>query len=419
LSIKMVEKNFRFSLLNCSGIKEIREKLNLELEKYSDLLPASRESKILLKPNLNSNMNALTGNTTDLRILAVLIEFLKDRGYRNIIIAEGTSSGFYREKINNFSRLYIDRLAKFHGVRIIDLNYAPSETIEFEYGIKAKIARITQEADLFINLPKIKTHFETGISVCLKNMVGVLVGLNNKQKAHRSLAKNILNINKYVRPHLHIVDGLIAMEGNGPSSGVPINFGAILIGTDPYLIDLLCARITGFDYQEIPYLKIAKEEGLIDESYVKFVNNFVSGPMIKVLRKPKVNSMVKFINNPRRQHYFVKIRLAPGFSRIFSTKLAGKLLNITGLRQDVFIKKDAGYDKIYVVEEECDNCNRCAQYCPMGLSLPQQLKEDSDRCIGCLYCFLVCPKKAIKIEGELGFLGEQIRCYDQITRSIT
>ncbi|MDD4979708.1 MAG: DUF362 domain-containing protein [Candidatus Omnitrophica bacterium] len=416
---KTVDKNFRLSLLKCQSTKEVREKLNLELAKYSHLFPVSKEAKIILKPNLNSYMNALTGNTTDLRILVTVIEFLKNRGYHNIIIAEGTSSGFYREKINNFSRLYIDKVAEFYGLKIVDLNYAASETIGFEYGAEAEIARITREADFFINLPKIKTHFETGISVCLKNMMGVLVGLSNKQKAHRSLAENILNINKYAKPHLHIIDGLIAMEGNGPSSGTPLNLGIIVLGTDPYLLDLFCARIAGFDYREIPYLRVAKERGIINKSYTDFIDAFVSESMLRRLRKPKVNAIVRFINNPKRQHYFIKVRLAPGLNRLFSTKLVGKLLNISGLRQDVFARAESNFHKIDIDYTRCDNCKKCADYCPMGLALPQQLNSADNRCIGCLYCFLVCPQKAIKIEGQIGFLSQQLKQYDKITRSIT
>jgi Pyruvate/2-oxoacid:ferredoxin oxidoreductase delta subunit len=250
-------------------------------------------------------------------------------------------------------------------------------------------------------------------------MIGALVGLPNKQKAHRSLFKNILNLNKHLRPHLHIVDGLIAMEGNGPSSGTPLNIGVILIGTDPYLVDLACARIAGFDYRAVAYLKIALDTGIIGEFYLKYLDSFVPESAIRKLRKPDVNWLVRFINSPKRQHYFVKIRLAPGLNRLFSTRLAGKLLNISGLRQDVFIKEDALCNRLSLIEQECANCMKCADYCPMMLSLPQELKENNSRCIGCLYCFLVCPRKAIKAEGELGFICEQIKRYDKITRSIT
>lgn len=418
MSDKMLNNNFRFSILTCRGFKEIQEKLWGELEKYADIFPRSKEAKVLLKPNLNSYMNALTGNTTDLRILAAVIEFLKNKGYHNITIGEGTSSGFYREKINIFSRLYVDRLAKFYGVEIMDLNYAPSQDIDFEYGIKAKIARITQEADFFINLPKLKTHFETQLSVCLKNMMGTLVGLPNKQKTHRSLYRNILNLNKHVKPHLHIVDSLIAMEGTGPSSGTPLNLGFILIGTNPYLVDLACVRLAGFDYAEIPYLKIAKELNLINDAHIKFVDTAIPGAMIKRLRRPKENALVRFINNQKWQHYFIKIRLAPGVNRIFSTKFIGKILNLSGLRQDVFVKGETLNKKIYLDNRKCRHCGKCLEYCPLGLVLPEALGDAKSNCIGCLYCFLVCPENALKIEGNPGFLCEQIKRYDNITRSI-
>jgi uncharacterized protein (DUF362 family) len=67
---------FRLDIIKCSSFNDVKEKLFNTLECYSDLLPESKDAKILLKPNLNSNMNALTGNTTDLRILSALIQFL-------------------------------------------------------------------------------------------------------------------------------------------------------------------------------------------------------------------------------------------------------------------------------------------------------------------------------------------------------
>lgn len=418
-NIKQLENNnFRLSLLRCQGTRDIKEKLNLELEKFSSLFPAPKEAKILLKPNLNSNMNALTGNTTDLRILAAVIEFLKNKGYKNIILGEGTSSGFYREKINIFSRLYIDRLAQFYNVKIADFNYAASEEITFEDGQTAKVAKLCKEADFFINLPKLKTHFEVGLSACLKNMMGALVGVDNKQKTHRSLFKNILNLNKYVKPDLHIVDGLICMEGNGPSSGTPVKKDLILIGTDAYLLDIACARIAGFDYSDIPYLKIAQERGIINKAYIDFVDSAMPKSAFANFKRPKANPLVKFINNPRWQHCFVKLRLSPGIKRIFSLKSAGKLLNATGLRQDVFAKEETTCNKLFVDFKQCNGCKKCLAYCPMELDLPEQLNGKNERCVSCLYCFLVCPRKAVKMEGSLGFLSEQLKRYEKFRDSI-
>ena len=204
---------FKLDIIRANSTGEIRGGLHSVLEGYKDIFPALRKSEILLKPNLNSNMNALTGNTTDLRVLAGVLEFLKYKGYRNVVIGEGTNSGYYRNNISVISRLKVDELAKHYGIEVIDLNYSEPVYIDFEKGVKAGVAKECFEADFIINMPKLKTHFEAGISACLKNLMGCLVGQENKKKTHQSLAANILNINKIIKPHLHIVDAVISMEG--------------------------------------------------------------------------------------------------------------------------------------------------------------------------------------------------------------
>ncbi|MCK5687566.1 DUF362 domain-containing protein, partial [bacterium] len=214
--------NFRLDIIKCSTFREIREKLAEALENYRDLLPQAKDALILLKPNLNSNMSALTGNTTDLRILSAVILFLKDEGYTNIVIGEGTNSGFYRNRISVISRLGVDRLARYFGITVKDLNYSDLHEIDLDQGIKAHVAKEVMDAEMLINLPKLKTHFENGMTVCLKNLMGCLVGQKNKKKIHDNLPENILRLNDAIKPHLHIVDALIAMEGLGPSKGIPV-----------------------------------------------------------------------------------------------------------------------------------------------------------------------------------------------------
>ena len=217
--------SFQIDILKCQTFKDVKEGIFTTLDNYRHLIPGSKDANILLKPNLNANMNALTGNTTDLRILSSLIQFLKSEGYRNILIGEGTNSGYYRNKIGVIARLKVDQLAKYYGVRVKDLNYAEPYEIDFDKDVKASVARECVEADLFINLPKLKTHFEVGMSVCLKNLIGCLVGQENKKKTHQNLAENILRINQAIKPHLHIVDGLIAMEGLGPTQRLSDAYG--------------------------------------------------------------------------------------------------------------------------------------------------------------------------------------------------
>ncbi len=365
-------------------------------------------------------MNALTGNTTDLRIITVLIQLLQNKGYKNITIGEGTNSGFYRNRIDVASRLMIKALAERLGVIFKDLNYCKGSPIIFSNNKKAEVARDCLEADLFINLPKLKMHHEVGISVCLKNMMGCLVGQENKKKTHLDLSHNIIHLNKYVKPHLHIVDGLIAMEGNGPSAGTPARMDTIIAGTDPYLIDMVCAEIVGMNYQQVTYLKAAEEMGLITKKHKEALKKLDIVEFKKDLLKPDVSLALKVVCNPHLQKYFQGLRHAPGIYSLCNTKLAGDLFVKLGIRQEHFIEEEMDIKRIIFHESKCQStCNKCRVYCPMGLDVPKVLsKQDYSNCIKCLYCYMVCPTGALELEGSFGFLKAQIEKYDPLIRKI-
>src|SRR3989338_789869 len=101
----MIKDSYRHmvSIFKANSTREVRDGFMREMEKFRAIFPVAKDSRILLKPNCNSNMNALTGNTIDLRLLASLLEWLRDNGYTEITIGEGTSSGFHRTGIKVFS----------------------------------------------------------------------------------------------------------------------------------------------------------------------------------------------------------------------------------------------------------------------------------------------------------------------------
>lgn len=413
----LLDKSYSIGIYRCRDRKQILNSINKEFEKHKEIFPNFKNALILLKPNLNSNMNSLTGNTTDLRVISSVIEILKDYGYRKIIIGEGTSSGFYRNRINIFSRLKIDKLAQYYGVQIMDFNYASYKEIFFEDGIKAYVAKICTEVDFFINIPKIKMHFETMMSVALKSLIGCLVGLENKQKVHFNLFKNIINLNKYIKPDLHVIDGLICMEGTGPSRGIPIRMDTILVGRNPYVIDLVCARVANVNFWEIPVLKLAYHHSLFSYQHICYVNNLDLSNYKKIFKRPKVNFLAKFVNDQRWQKYFIKLRLTPFFNFLCNLNLVGKILNYTGLRQDIFVMEDDAIQDLEVTSR-CDKCRICNRYCPISLNLPEEIGDKSKECIFCLYCYFICPKNAINIKGKLGFLTEQLKYYDFLIRNL-
>jgi uncharacterized protein (DUF362 family)/ferredoxin len=409
--------NFSFDMITCATSREIREGLYGVLHKYEDLLPAEKAGMILLKPNLNSNMNAFTGNTTDLRIISAVVRFFKDLGYTNIIIGEGTNSGFYRNGISVIKRLGIDRLARYFGIQVRDLNESDCCEIEFDQGVKAQVAKEVMDAQLLINMPKLKTHFENGMSVCLKNLMGSLVGQENKKKTHDNLPENILKINHYVKPHLHIVDALIAMEGLGPTKGVPVRMDKILVGKDPYFIDLVCAELADFDAEKVRTLALARKKRIIDTAYQKALSLLELEKHKKKFAPPKASPLANFIHSPGRQKFFLKIRNTSFFTYLASTDWFAKFLYVTDLRQDVFISEEMVCDALELDRDACSECNLCRDVCPLELELPKEL-EHTDFCINCMYCYSVCPENAIKFKGRLGFFQEQIKQYDRQIRRI-
>lgn len=409
---------FEVDISRNKDLKSIKKNLNAFLEKNSAVLPKNADAKILLKPNFNSNMNALTGNTTDLRVIAGLAELLQERGYRNITIGEGTNSGFYRNRIDVASRLRARLLAEKLGLKFVDLNYSPGGAITFEREKEAKVATDCLEADLLINLPKLKMHHEVGISVCLKNMMGCLVGQENKKRTHHSLARNIIRLNDYLKPHLHIVDGLIAMEGNGPSDGRPVKMDTIVAGTDPYFVDMVCAEIVGMPYLQVTYLKVAEALGIITADHRKALSKLDLGEFKQDLLKPDVPFVVKLVCDPQLQKYFQMLRQAPGIYEVCNTKLVGNLFLALGIRQERFIEEEAVINRVSIHRERClKNCHMCNDYCPLDLDVPTALRDDANsRCIQCLYCYMVCPTKAIELHGTFGFLKAQVDKYDPLIR---
>jgi uncharacterized protein (DUF362 family)/Pyruvate/2-oxoacid:ferredoxin oxidoreductase delta subunit len=383
----------------CNNTREIKIAVDEILEQKTGMLPASKDDLIFLKPNLNNDQNALMGNSTDIRVLVAVIFALQKRGYENITIGDGCNVGINRKGIDVFSRLKIDRVARKFGVQTIDLNNTQSREITLNGGAKAKVAEICFKAALFINLPKIKTHAEAQLTICLKNMVGTLAGGLEKKKMHFDLHANIIRLNEQIKPDLHIVDGLIAMEGNGPGDGHPRKVGLILGGEDPYLVDSFCARLMGFDIKELPSLKIGMKKGLIHKNDLKILS--MRNALLNLEKPPPKKFLTRFLGH----NIFMGLRdiVRPTFDNSIVTRLLYRL----GIIQDVYIQDKSQIDKIILQKDRCTNCGICRDYCPMELNItaPEFDFSRHDGCIACLYCFCVCPENAVELKGELGYLS--------------
>jgi len=406
------------SVLKCFDIYDVFDKLRAEFIKRENLLPKNYDATIVIKPNLNSNLDSLTGNTTDLRVLVSILRILKEYGYKYITIMEGPNGGFHRDGINVFARNRIDKIASYYGCQFRDVNYEKDAFfLEFEGAGQVQIATAFKDCDFFINVPKLKTHYETLISVALKSLIGMLVGQPNKAKAHASLYENILRLNDVVKPDLHIVDGLIAMEGNGPSAGKPVRTDIILVGTDAYEIDINVCKIMGFRPEESPLIEKALQTERITVSFIK---SAVSSELIfhrRSFERPDPGLLAKLIVMPPFSTVVRTVRNLTPVSQLLKLVAVRRLMLFLGISQEVIIRNERN-GELKWIKKKCDHCQKCVQYCPQMLELPHAMETENEACLDCMYCYAVCPNDAYEFLGDLGYYNEQIRRYGKIIKKI-
>jgi len=259
--------------------------------------------KILVKPNLISIARPLA--ITHIDAVRALLDFLQERTSCQIIIGEGTGMDSL-DTMTAFRRLGYFNLRERYNVRFVDLNIsegAPVEILDSQLSpLTVRLAKSVVDADYRISLCPPKTHDCVIITAALKNMmVGSLrrkenavtaklaslanlirlrtspspwAGLaarwirmsgNDKLKIHQGYPAINLNLYKLARvipPHLSLIDGFEAMEGNGPTQGEKVDLRVALASTDFVACDSVAARLMGFDIGDIGYLSYCHRAGL-------------------------------------------------------------------------------------------------------------------------------------------------------------
>ena len=397
----MKEYNFEkdsIVLFKCNAMKEIGDTIERIFNLNEDILPYDKYSRILVKPNFNNDLNALTGNSTDLRIIiSVLIE-LKRRGYTDVTLADGPNCGINHVGIDVFSRLSIDKIAIMFDVKISNLNNDEGKYVKLVKG-SAEIAKSVLESDFIINLPKLKTHVEAGITVSCKNYIGCLKG-TDKRKMHNSLAVNIVGLNEIIRTNMIIVDGLIGMEGRGPGDGIPKKVGVILSGHNPFIVDFLCSKLMGIDYLGVPFLKIAINKGHITKNDQEKLNKVGKIVSFKPAHKSIPDRIL--LNN-----FFIGIRFSKVFEKFFNKGPIPSILFKLKVKQDKYVFEEKNINRLYekenISEQEKEIIKRCLEvYCPLGLK-----ELGSQECIKCMYCYQIASD-LIDYDGLLGSFEMQM-----------
>ncbi|OWK47105.1 DUF362 domain-containing protein [Fimbriiglobus ruber] len=240
--------------------------LQKQYEHFRAAVPVAGK-RVVLKPNLVEYHRNKVINT-DPRFVSAVIELFKREGAAEIIVAEGP--GHWRNVQFLVNESGLGDVLRHHGVRFVDVNHdEPVKTpnlgratgLEYLY-----LSRTIVEADVFVSLPKLKTHHWAGATLSLKNLFGTLPGICYgwpKNELHwRGITNSIVDIACTHTPHLAIVDGIIGMEGDGPLNGTAKPVGALVMGADLVAVDATCCRLMKLPVDRIPTLVLATRKRL-------------------------------------------------------------------------------------------------------------------------------------------------------------
>ncbi len=219
-------------------------------------LNVSKGDRVLIKPNLCYTRNPHNMVMTDFGLLKTVIGMVRELTDRVLVVESDNISGSAEKRALESGLL---ELLKEMDVEFMNLSTDEVEVHEVA-GFRLKIPKTVLGADRVINLPKMKTSGPTLVTLSLKNLFGLLAN-RDKKRMHKALDEILPHLGKVVRQDMIIVDGIVAMEGNGPLVGNPVHMGLIVAGVDPVAVDSTCARIMGFDPREVKHIVRAAELG--------------------------------------------------------------------------------------------------------------------------------------------------------------
>ena len=231
-------------------------------------MPAIEGKNVFLKLNmLDTVQNNIA--TTNPKLFSAVLDLLSELGAKSVAVGDG--SFFRRDTYSVARNTGIIDITDAHTLPFIDLNYDELVKVKVRDGWIRNtdylwLPRHVVEADLIISIPKLKTHHWAGVTLSLKNLLGVIPG------SRYGWAKNIIHFNginatilgvyQSLPPVVSIVDGIIGMEGNGPVFGEPVQHGLLAMGRDPLAVDVTCAQLMGFAIDTIPHLSGAALAGV-------------------------------------------------------------------------------------------------------------------------------------------------------------
>lgn len=333
------------------------ESINSLISSYfEDIKSRLKKCKtILLKPNLLQASSPDRGITTDPDFVRSVVLGLKKLSDFKILLGDSPGANMNYKKV--LEKTGINKVCEELGVEIIRFEgFRPKQKNGFIY------TGIVDDVDVIINMPKLKTHSLTGLTLGVKNLFGIIPG-SNKVNFHRNYPNNrdlgskILEF--YYLFHekvITLLDGVTAHEGDGPSRGNPTYVGLVAFSEDTIALDIAVTERLGFD---ITFCK----------------------------------------TNPTNYRYEIMMDDNVTFKKI-------KLPISMKVNLPDYVKKwvsDKVYVKPFIIDKKCIKCGFCKNSCPAdAIEYGESgYRVINDRCIECFCCHEVCESDAIYLRRSI------------------
>jgi uncharacterized protein (DUF362 family)/NAD-dependent dihydropyrimidine dehydrogenase PreA subunit len=344
-------------------------------------------NKVLLKANLIGPKSSESAAITHCEFVRAMVRILKKQGCTVWI---GDSSGGAIAGISPTARSLktsgYEKVAQEEGaiIKNFDREGVVEVSPESQCEEKMYLAKPIFDADVVINLPKLKTHSAGIYTGAVKNVFGCIPGLR-KAKYHKMAPKPedfghiIVDIHKAAKFHLHIMDGITAMQGEGPTAGEVYYGNKILLSIDPLALDTVATQMLGIKVEEVPILAAAQDRnvGESDLANILIDGDHQTIPRLAGFKLPK-----RFRSSKKR-NYQALVRVIDFFKT----------------QPKVNLKK-------------CKNCNVCVESCPVEAVNKETKEIDYQKCIECMCCHELCMHKAVDLKRQ-NFLAKIITSFYQ------
>lgn len=217
---------------------------------------------VLIKVNFITDQTWDTGATTDPVVVEAIIQKLKELPVKVYVVE---SDATITDADRAFEKTGMKDMCRRNGIEFLNLRHAEDKVeLAIPDGEALKsitVPRLVTESAV-ISAAKLKTHEDTGVTLGMKNMFGLLPD-KFKGKYHlKGISKVVTDINTVLKPALTVIDGFVGMEGSGTINGTPVNMNLIIAGTDRVATDATACRVMGIDPHEIKHIRRAHEKGL-------------------------------------------------------------------------------------------------------------------------------------------------------------